>query len=178
MNKTSLNLLDDDDGASGIEFALLAPVFIIFFLMAITVFDLFRTYQNIVQANGIVADVVSRQTSIDDKTLNNLYGVFTNIQTTRQSENAIRVSILKRKGAGFEVTWSKLRGSESLFPDQEIEPGRLPDISNGDSIVYVEGAARYLGLTSFFGLGEIPLSSVAFSRPRFASTIVYNGLGF
>lgn len=153
------------------EFALLAPVFIVFFLAAITVFDLYRTQQNIIQANGIVADVVSRQTTINPATLNNLYGVFTRIQTTRQSANAMRVTLLKRKGGTFEVTWSSTKGDTELLGQQKIEMTVLPEVAQGDSIVFVEGTASYLGLTSILGMGDIKLSGHSFSRPRFASTI-------
>lgn len=166
-------LYKDEDGASAIEFALLAPVFIFFFLAAVTFFDVYRTYQNIVQANGIVADVVSRQTSMNATSLDTMYGVFSNIQATRQSGNALRISLLKRKGSSFTVTWTKTRGDDDLFNDLETDASGLPDVADGDSIVLVEGAANYLGLTSLFGMGEIPLSGIAYSRPRFASTVAY-----
>ena len=171
--RTWTSLRKHEDGASAIEFALLAPVFIFFFLAAVTFFDVYRTYQNIVQANGIVADVVSRQTSVNASSLDTMYGVFSNIQATRQSGNALRISVLKRKGSGFAVTWTKTRGDDDLFDDLSTDAAELPDVTDGDSIVFVEGAANYLGLTSLFGMGEIHLSGAAYSRPRFASTIAY-----
>ncbi|MBO9122842.1 MULTISPECIES: TadE/TadG family type IV pilus assembly protein [unclassified Rhizobium] len=166
-------LIRERSGASAIEFALLAPILLFFFLASITVFDMYRTYQNIVQANGIVADVISRQTSIDNTFVSNLYSVFTHLQQNSTAPIALRISSIKKTAGVYKLDWTKESGTAGLLKAQVLSSSTLPQLTDGDSVIYVEGAARYTAMTSIMGFGSMTFAETAFSRPRFIGAIVY-----
>ncbi|KQV68263.1 TadE/TadG family type IV pilus assembly protein [Rhizobium sp. Root1220] len=160
-------------GASAVEFALIAPVTVFFFLASVTAFDMYRTYQGIVQANGIVADVISRQTSVDTAFLTNVYGVFTHLQQSSTAPSALRISSVKKTGGAYKLDWKKEIGKTSLLKPQLLNATTLPQVTDGDSVIYVEGATTYTALTSILGFGTLTFSETAFVRPRFIGAIVY-----
>ncbi|MDM9647538.1 TadE/TadG family type IV pilus assembly protein [Rhizobium sp. S163] len=166
-------LIRERSGASAIEFALLAPILLFFFLASITVFDMYRTYQNIVQANGIVADVISRQTSIDNTFVSNLYSVFTHLQQNSTAPIALRISSIKKTAGVYKLDWTKESGTAGLLKAQVLSTSTLPQLTDGDSVIYVEGAASYTAMTSIMGFGSMTFAETAFSRPRFIGAIVY-----
>ncbi|MBB3966380.1 TadE/TadG family type IV pilus assembly protein [Rhizobium metallidurans] len=166
-------LIRERTGASAIEFALLAPILLFFFLASITVFDLYRTYQNIVQANGIVADVISRQTSIDNAFVSNLYSVFTHLQQNSTAPIALRISSIKKTAGAYKLDWTKESGTAGLLKAQVLNASSLPELTDGDSVIYVEGAASYTAMTNILGFGTMTFAETAFSRPRFIGAIVY-----
>jgi Flp pilus assembly protein TadG len=164
----------DRSGVAALEFAFVAPVVILLFVGSITLFDMYRAYQNIVEANGIVADVVSRQTTVNDAFIANLYGVFTNLQTDKTAPNALRVSSITKTGGVYKLAWKKESGKTTLLKPQVLDTTKLPDISDGDSIIYVEGTTDYSVATPLLGFGTINYAESAFTRPRFIGAVAYN----
>lgn len=174
MFKPSLpRLLRDRSGASAIEFALIAPVMLFFFLASMTVFDMYRTYQNIVQANGIIADVISRQTSVDSTAISNLYGVFIHLQQSSTAPNALRISSIKKTAGAYKLDWSKESGKAGLLKPQVLNATTLPQLTDGDSVIYIESTVSYTAMSSILGFVKMPFTETAFSRPRFIGAIVY-----
>ncbi|QRM42960.1 hypothetical protein [Rhizobium sp. BG4] len=166
--------LKSRSGASAIEFSFVAPVMIFFFIASVAVFDMFRTYQNIVEANGVVADVISRQTSIDATFVSNIYGVFTNLQQNSTAPSALRISSIKKTGGIYKLDWKKESGTVSLLKAQVLDSSTLPQITDGDSVIYVEGATTYTMLSSILGFGQMTFAERAFTRPRFISAVAFN----
>ena len=168
------DLLKNRSGASAIEFSFVAPVMIFFFIGSVAVFDMFRTYQNIVEANGVVADVISRQTSIDATFVSNIYGVFTNLQQNSTAPSALRISSIKKTAGVYKLDWKKESGTVSLLKAQVLDSSTLPQITDGDSIIYVEGATTYTMLSNILGFGQMTFAERAFTRPRFISAVAFN----
>jgi Flp pilus assembly protein TadG len=168
------NFLQNRSGASAIEFSFVAPVMIFFFIGSVAVFDMFRTYQNIVEANGVVADVISRQTSIDATFVSNIYGVFTNLQQNSTAPSALRISSIKKTAGVYKLDWKKESGTISLLKAQVLDSSTLPQITDGDSIIYVEGATTYTMLSNILGFGQMTFAERAFTRPRFISAVAFN----
>ncbi len=166
-------LVRERAGTSGIEFALIAPMMLFFFLASITVFDMYRTYQNIVQANGIVADVISRQTSVDNTFVANLYSVFTHLQQNSSAPMALRISSIKKTAGVYKLDWTKESGTAGLLKPQVLSATTLPQLTDGDSVVYIEGTTSYTAMSSIIGFGTMTFAETAFSRPRFIGAIVY-----
>ena len=59
----------DESGAAGIEFTLIAPLFIILMFSAFTIFDLFRADSIADKATFTIGDFMSRQTEATDPCL-------------------------------------------------------------------------------------------------------------
>lgn len=174
MMKRLQDLTKDRSGASAIEFAFVAPAMIFFFVASIALFDAFRTYQNIVEANGIVADVISRQTSVDAAFVSNIYGVFKNLQQDSTAPSALRISSIKKTAGAYKLDWAKTSGTSGMLKAQVLDATTLPNISDGDSVIYVEGATTYTLVSNIFGFGEMEFAERAFTRPRFIGSVTFN----
>lgn len=168
-------LLFDRAATAGIEFALTAPVIILLFVGGVTVFDIVRSYQKVVEANSVIADLVARQTSIDKAYFDNLYGVFTNLQASATAPKAMRISSIVRTANAYTLAWSKSAGTTTLLPTQKLDSTTLPNIAVGDSIIYIEGTAEMGLLSTIIGFGKITFHETAFTRPRFIAAVGYTG---
>lgn len=164
-------LLSNEAGTSGIEFALTAPIIILLFLGGTTLYDLLRSYNRIVEANGIVADVVARQMTMDDAFFGKTYSAFVNLQADKSMPNALRVTSVIWKDGKYTADWTKNAGTAALLPEQKLDATTLPTIPSGDSIILVEGVTQYTALTALFGFGTVTYSENAFTRPRFTASV-------
>jgi Flp pilus assembly protein TadG len=166
-------MLTDRRGTSGIEFALTFPVIVLLFLGGVTLYDNLRSYYRIIEANGIVADLISRQTSIDDSFYTRLYGIFSHLQADHEARHAMRVTSVTFQGGIYKVAWTKASGTTTLLPQQVLDATTMPAIPAGDSVIYVEGVAEYRTISDILSVGTITYSDQAFSRPRFISAVAY-----
>ncbi len=164
-------LLSNEAGTSGIEFALTLPIIILLFLGGTTLYDLLRSYNRIVEANGIVADVVARQMTMEDAFFNKTYGTFAALQADRTMPNALRVTSVIWKDGKYTVDWTKKAGTTALLPEQKLDATTLPTIPSGDSVIFVEGVTQYTALATLFGFGTVTYSENAFTRPRFTASV-------
>jgi Flp pilus assembly protein TadG len=173
MTRSLARMVADRNGTSGIEFALTFPVILLLFIGGVTLYDALRSYNKIVEANGIVADLLSRQTSIDDSFFVKLYGIFSHLQADYEARRALRVTSVTFQGGAYKVAWTKSSGTTTLLPQQVLDGTTMPAIPSGDSVIYVEGVAEYRTISHILGFGTITYSDQAFSRPRFISAVAY-----
>lgn len=164
----------DQHGTSGIEFALVFPVILLLFMGAVTLFDGLRSYSKVVEANGIVSDMISRQTTVNDSFLSNLYGIFSHLQADDEPRDALRISSIITQGGKQKVAWSKSYGASDLLQGQAFDTSNLPSIPEGDSLIYVEGMVEYQTITQVLGYGTFLLKRPVSSRPRFISAVGYS----
>jgi Flp pilus assembly protein TadG len=164
-------LLADRAGTSGIEFALSVPIIILLFLGGTTLYDLQRANNRIVEANGIVADIIARQMSVDDAFFTKTYGAFTNLQADKAMPHALRVTSVVWKNGKYTADWTKQAGTTTLLPEQKLDTTTLPTIPSGDSIILVEGVTQYTAIAELFGFGTVTYSENAFTRPRFTASV-------
>ena len=173
MMRLARLLKSDRSGASAVEFALIAPVIILLFLGGLTLFDIVRTYQRVVVSNSVVADLISRQTAVTTADLDKYYNVYKNLLTSTKDPNALRISSIVRTKTGYSEAWSKESGTVSLLNPKKFDTTTLPDITIGDSLIYVEGSSRYTAMSSILGFGDFTYKRSAVSRPRFIAAVAY-----
>jgi Flp pilus assembly protein TadG len=166
-----MRIIHDRSGASGIEFALTAPIVALLFLGAITVFDLYRSYWQVVQATYIVSDVVTRETAIDTAYVDRIYGIYTNLFSTASAPKALRISSLQKVSGSFVVKWSETRGDTSIVTKQVITPTQFPNVADSDSIIYVEGFTVRKAASGILGFLDMKFHQQTYARPRFISAI-------
>ncbi len=164
-------LLANTAGTSGIEFALTVPIIILLFLGGATLYDLLRSYNRIVEANGIVADIVARQMTMDDALFAKTYGAFAALQADKSMPNALRVTSVIWEDGKYTVDWTKKAGTTALLSEQKLDATTLPTIPSGDSVIFVEGVTQYTALAALFGFGTVTYSENAFTRPRFTAYV-------
>ena len=165
------SFLKDRSGTSGIEFALTAPIILLLFFGAVTVFDLYRAYWQLVQATYIVSDVVTRETAIDEAYVDRVYSVYVNLFNDASRPTALRISSIAKDKNGFVLRWTTKRGDSSLLPVQKIDASKLPDIAETDSIIYVEGFSLKAAASGYLGFLNMNFAEQTYGRPRFINAI-------
>ncbi|MBU0831213.1 MAG: pilus assembly protein [Alphaproteobacteria bacterium] len=167
-------LWNDRSGTAGIEFALLIPVLILLFIGSITLFDLYRQYWRQVQSTHIVSDLISRETTVDDKYLTKIYDIYSGLLNLDVAARAIRVTSVAFDGKSFSATWSVTKGDGKAMPKQELAKVEFPTMSKTETVIFVETVGTHGAFSSYLGFGEMTFAQQAIARPRFVSAIVKN----
>lgn len=165
----------DRAGTSGIEFAIIAPVMLLLFIGGITLFDIIRSYQRMIGANSVVADILSRQTSVNSAFIDKMEVFFVNLQMNKAADKALRVSSLTRSKGKFVVAWTQARGNAKLLPQEILDTSKLPDVEDGDSLLYIESAISYEPMHGILGFSGVEYFEGSAIRPRFIAAVGYGG---
>jgi len=162
---------EDERGVSAVEFALLLPVLLTILLGSVTVFDLFRTAQSAEKGTFTVGDMLSRQTSISNSTLNSMLTLL-NQTVSHDGTTSLRASSISNNAGTLVLNWSHTVGvpASSLEP---IDYAIVPQIASGDSVILTETFIPHEAMVASFGLEEVTFSNKAVHRPRFVSRIAY-----
>ena len=170
----------DESGAAGIEFTLIAPLFIILMFSAFTIFDLFRADSIANKATFTIGDFMSRQTEATDPVFKQVKDMMQRLARNDVGQPLIRISSITRMSEepnGFSVDWTYNSGSGELSA-KDIDLTKLPDIAVNDSIILTE---TYVNVYPFMAIvigeknGLFTFEHNAVTRPRFVGRIVKPG---
>ncbi len=164
-------LIGDERGASIVEFALLVPVLLLLLLGTVTLFDLFRTLQSVEKATFTVGDMMSRESTMSQTTLDVMM-TLTRQMVPAARNGGLRVSSVVKQGGKLEVRWTGTSGSN--IPQSDLPLAIIPDIAEGDSVLLTESFVPHRAFVSLFGFDEIRFGAQAAHRPRFVSRITFN----
>ena len=181
----SKRFLKDTSGTPVIEFALVAPVFLLLFLAGFTAFDATRGVRQISLASSTLSDLATRVLTMNNASRDAMflsaesilgkYALNANVSVTITSV----VNVLGDDSDDLSVAWSvsKVPGEELNIND--FSGVNLPTIVDGESVIYVTVAADYDPIIDVFpGMGPGAFSSVrvertAVRRPRFVKEVLY-----
>lgn len=167
-------LWNDRNGTAGIEFALLIPVLILLFIGSITLFDLYRQYWRQVQSTHIVSDLISRETTVDDKYLTKIYDIYSGLLNGGSAAQAIRISSIASNGKSVSAAWSVTKGDGKTLPKQDLTKVEFPTMTKTETVILVETIGTNAAFSGYLGFVERTFLQHAFARPRFVSAIVKN----
>jgi Flp pilus assembly protein TadG len=170
MKWALMRLRRDERGASAVEFALLAPVLLLLLLGTVTLFDLFRTHQNVEKATFTLSDMLSREQTISRVKVDEMLTLMRNMVPAANT-GGLRVSSIVRKSGTWTVRWSRSVGS--AVPTTPIPASILPDIADGDSVLLTESFVPYRAFVDWFGVEFITFKGQSAHRPRMVSEIRY-----
>lgn len=175
----------DTSGTPAIEFAFIAPVFLLLFLGGFSAFDAMRGVRQTSLAASTLSDLSTRVLSMNDTTRDAMflsaesimgkYAVNANVSITITSV----VNVLGDGVDDLSVAWSvsKVAGEELTISD--FSSIQLPAITDGESIIYVAVSADYDPVIDFIPLSygnpfsNLTMNKTAVRRPRFVTEVVY-----
>jgi Flp pilus assembly protein TadG len=160
----------NERGTSIVEFALLAPVLLLLLLGTVTLFDLFRNLQSVEKATFTVGDMMSRQTVMNQTTLNNMLTLMRRMVPTA-SDGGLRVSSILNQSGTLVVQWTRTAGLN--VPTTPVPTNVVPNIANGDSVLLTESFVPHSAFVPAFGIDAITFGAQASHRPRFVTTMAY-----
>ncbi|MBJ3786736.1 TadE/TadG family type IV pilus assembly protein [Devosia sediminis] len=165
------DLVRNERGASIIEFALLAPVLLFLLLGTVTLFDLFRTLQNVEKATFTVGDMMSRENAaMTQAKLDNMLTLVRQMLPTA-NDGGLRVSSIVKQGGLLVVKWTKTVGSN--VPTTALPASVIPDVAEGDSVILTESFVPHRAAFGLFGADSVVFGAQAAHRPRFVSAIAF-----
>jgi Flp pilus assembly protein TadG len=163
--------LRNQQGASLVEFALLAPILLFLLMGTVTLFDLFRSWQSVEKATFTVGDIMSRETgALTQSKLESMLALTSKVVTSGAG-GGLRVSSIGKKNGVLTVHWTRSVGNH--VPATTLSLSLVPALAEGDSVLLTESFVPHAGFVNLFGFDTLVFSARAAHRPRFVSAIAW-----
>jgi hypothetical protein len=171
---------DDERGSMAIELLLVVPILLWVFLSTFVYFDVFRVETNAVRATITLAEMFSREDTVNSTYLNSARSVLRTL-TFEENNPDFRVTVYTYDEGDdeFQVVWSRTRGDDltERLTDADLADlraaGRLPDMDSLDQNIYIETRTEYdapfnigLGPFTVTNLEDLTFTSDMIIRPR------------
>jgi Flp pilus assembly protein TadG len=166
-----------EKGLSLLEFALIFPLMIMLFLGLVEFGEAFAVSRKLTNAASSVSDLVSQVPEITTSDLDDIARVAEAIIEPYRTANLglVVTSVQADAQGNLTVGWSYAHGAGATGRTQGAAmnlPAGL--VEPGSSIIVAETAYQFTPTVGFFLTGTIPLSGVAYFRPRVAAAVAYN----
>ncbi len=156
-----------NEGVSAVEFALIAPIMLIFYLGVIEVSLALSVDRKVTSAASALADLVAQDDVITDDEMDQILNAGPVIIAPNPAAPLqIRISSISMNLIGeAEVDWSDSRGMTPLTEGARYTPpsGLL---SPGRSLVMVEVTYLYESAFAEIGVGRFAIEETFYLRPR------------
>lgn len=173
MTRPSLfrRLAADDRGISAVEFALLAPVLILFYMGMTEFCQGFMAQKRMSHVTSMVADLVAQEKSVNPDNLGDIFDIGGLIMKPFPTTTLhLRVSSVTRTAGVTKVDWS---WSEGMVPLGEGDPFTVPPglIENGQSIIVSEATYDYDSAADYLMPGLTRFTRSYYLRPRHVDVV-------
>lgn len=165
----------DESGLAAVESALIFPVLLVMLLGTFDLGNAILANQKSIRASQVVADLITRETSVDDASVNEAIEAGRLALSPFNTEN-FGVDVISIRfddeGAG-EIVWRETRGM-SAYDDALVDVVALSEPNSGVVMVLV----NYEFVPSFgeFITGHINMSERAFTRGRRSGVVCRDGV--
>lgn len=170
MKKRSLirRLTGDERGVSAIEFAMIAPILIAFYMSMTEICQGFMAQKRMGHVSAMVADLVAQEESISAATIDDIFDigglVMKPFPTTTLQQRVSSVSMI---GGVATVGWSRAEGLAPRAVDSTMTlPADL--ITEGESVIVAEATYDYDSAADYVMPGLTRFSHTYYLRPRTA----------
>lgn len=159
-------------GTTTVEFILVMPLIVFWIGGTLTFFNAFSEYTKSVKATYTVADILSRQTVIDDNYIDNMNRLFANFMKQSTNDVWLRVSSIAKVSDTLTVDWSTATGIHNpLAVADDIPTEIIPDLLDEESIILVESHTPFVPFLDYIGIDANTYISRVVVSPRFSSQL-------
>lgn len=167
---------DETRASVAVEAALILPLLLWSYVAVIIFFDGFRTKSISEKAAFTISDMISRETeAITPAYMNGMHSLF-DMLARSDGPTAIRVSVISYSGKRkrYVLQWSETRGGMEALKSADIEQiaTHLPNMTSGEHLILVETHSEFDPPLDV-GLNDLDIDTFVFTRPRFASQVVW-----
>jgi Flp pilus assembly protein TadG len=166
-------LARDRRGLAALEFALIAPMMIVVLFGSIELTELLATNRRSENTTASIADVVSRDTVVEDDEISDLWKASKALMFPNSSSPLkMRVSSIQIESASqAKVLWSE--GSNGYAPRGQGSSIALPAgmMVPGTSVVVAESTYNYVPPIGIFLDLAFDLNHIEYRRPRVADPV-------
>ena len=159
-------LAGDERGISAVEFAMLAPVLIAFYLGLSEFCQGYMAQKRMGHASAMVADLVAQEESVTAATVDDVFDIGTLIMKPFSAATLQqRVSSISRTGGVATVDWSRSDGMTARTVGSTVTlPADL--IADGESIIMSEATYDYDSPADYLMPAITRFSHSFYLRPR------------
>nr|WP_319383602.1 TadE/TadG family type IV pilus assembly protein [uncultured Roseibium sp.] len=169
----------DSGGLAAVEFALVFPFLILVLINVVSFYDGFRGDKVISKVTGVVVDLVTRDRgSIDDDDFDELVAIGEALagKYSANSDFTVVVASIRNvfdvdEDEDLELAWSRSNVDEAVLEQADLDELDLPDVGEGESVIYVMVSAEYTPMLINELIGTFTLSDNQVRRPRFVAEV-------
>jgi len=167
----------DEDGATSVEFVMMAPLLAWAFLSTVTYFHAYRSEAISQKASLTIADMVSREADfITPEYIDNARELL-RFLTIEDSNPDLRITAIKYNGNSkkYRRVWSQERGPRSGLSHEAVNglADRLPVMVHGERAILVETWTEYEAPRNV-GLNDFDMETFTVVSPRFVDRICFS----
>lgn len=166
----------NEDGVAAVEAAFVFPILLVLLLGVLDMGRGIMCNQKTIRASQVVADLVTREVSVDDGGISEAINAGTLALLPYDDTNLAFdvISIRFPADDEAEIVWQETRNMTATPQDQIIERV-LPLAAAGSGVVMVVSEYLYEPIFAGFVVNQIPMQEVAFARGRRSSVVCKNG---
>ncbi len=165
----------NETGATTVEFMIAMPLVLFWFAGSFTFFDAYSESTRAVKATYTVADILSRQSEVDDEYIDGMNMLFSSFMGESTNDTWIRVSSIRKSSDELLVEWSTATGiHESLVLPEDIPEHLIPDIINEETLILVESYTPFVPFLDYIGIESRTYSNIVVVSPRFTPALTNN----
>ncbi|MEM6619917.1 MAG: TadE/TadG family type IV pilus assembly protein [Pseudomonadota bacterium] len=158
----------DQSGATTVEFLIAMPLVVFWFAGSYTFFQAYSEWTRSVKATYTVADILSRQATVDDAFIDQMNVLFASIMGENTNDVYLRVSSIEQTDSGLTIDWSVATGlHHELKVDEEIPDEIIPSLVAGQYTILVESHMNYTPFKMTVGVTGTVLTKKVAVSPRF-----------
>lgn len=156
----------DEKGLAAIEFALIAPIMIFFYLAMVEVCQAFMAQKRAGHVTSLVADLVAQEDRVSGASIDDVFAIGGLMMRPFSEANLTqRVTSVTRVGGSNRVDWSHGHGMAARNAGSTMTlPNNL--IVDGQSLVVSEAVYDYESPVDYLMPGVTQFSQVYYLRPR------------
>lgn len=162
----------DERGAMTVEFIIWLPLILGWFVISATAYNAFSARADAGNAAFALADVMSRQVTVDEDFVDDLSVLHASLLPGR-TERTLRVSSIVWSEAASRafVIWSSNRGSVPPLNNGSLDDVRLPLMADGETIILVETGVPHSFLSDWIGSETTVWRHALPVRPRYVGAV-------
>ena len=159
-------LVGDNRGVSAVEFAIVAPILIIFYFGVTELCQGFMAQKRMGHVSATVADLIAQEETVTAATIDDIFDIGSLIMKPFPTSTLHqRVSSVTRTGGVDMVDWSRGDGMTARGEDSTITlPADL--ISEGESVIVAEVTYDYDSAADYLMPGLTRFAHTYYLRPR------------
>jgi Flp pilus assembly protein TadG len=170
----------DRNGVSAIEFALILPVMVAFYLGSVELGNGLAVKFKTTLAARTVADLTSQYQTIDAATMTQILGAVTSVVTPYSANNMTvivsEITTINASGSAT-VTWSAANSGNARTVGSPITlPSALQTLPTGTSLIFGEVTYPFNPQFGYVLTGTINMYESQYFYPRKASCVTYNNV--
>jgi|GEM_PF-6649255 len=172
-------LVTDNEAVAAVEFAVVLPFLVLIFINVVSFYDGFRGDKAMTKVNSVLVDLATRdREAIDDADFDELVAIGEAIagKYAVDSEFTVVISSIRNVFDADgdddpELVWSRSNDDDAVITQSDVNSLDLPDIGEGESVIFVSTRAKYTPFLTNRILGSFTLSADQVRRPRFVSEV-------